>query len=101
MDDDERRTLTMEERMAIMELQGKRSPYKVARDYDVSHTAIYNIWKSKKYQQLFECQIQSQILKKMAKVIMKDSEFLDKLKIVKWTDIEKDHLKKLKIEFIF
>ena len=44
----EKNKLTNKQRQEIYDLKGTVSGYKVAEKYNVSHTAIYNIWGRKK-----------------------------------------------------
>lgn len=40
----EKNKLNDRQRQQIHDLKGKKSGYKVAKDYNVSHTTIYKIW---------------------------------------------------------
>ena len=42
--------LTDEQRVEIRSLKGKRSAYKVADDFGVSHIMIYKLWEPKRNQ---------------------------------------------------
>lgn len=43
----EKNKLTETQKMEIFDLKGKKSAYKVAKTYKISHTMVYKIWKGK------------------------------------------------------
>lgn len=43
----EKNKLSVKDKEEILELKGKKSAYVVAKQYGVSHTMIYKIWKNK------------------------------------------------------
>lgn len=66
----EKNKVDKEKRKQILALKGKKSAYKVAEDFDVSHTTIYKIWNPEKYKSKKVSNIDTAILKRMIPVFV-------------------------------
>ena len=86
----EKNKLSKDNKVRILELKGKKSAYKVAERFNVSHTTIYKIWKEQNRNQEYDSSsIEANILQKLLPFLLKE-------KLIVWgfTPQEKKYLKK-------
>ena len=66
----EKNKLTESDKEQILAFKEVKSAYKVAEEFGVSHTAIYNVWNPKKKSKKVSKKIDTDILKRMIPVFV-------------------------------
>jgi len=66
----EKNKLTESDKEEIFAYKGVKSAYKLADEFGVSHTAIYNVWKPKKKSKMVSKKIDTDILRRMIPVFV-------------------------------